>query len=50
MTRAYIDEYIKHFQVSDPAEEFDDRGALYCLRFDMHSSSLYPGNLRFRGM
>ncbi|KAK0118305.1 hypothetical protein ONS95_012599 [Cadophora gregata] len=47
MTKAYIDEYTKHFQVSEPAEEFDDRGDLYCLRFDTMSSSLYPGNLRF---
>jgi len=48
MTKAYLDEYIKHFQISEPAEDFDDRGALYLLRFDILSSSLYPGNLRFR--
>jgi protein-ribulosamine 3-kinase len=31
MTKAYLDEYIKHFQISEPAEDFDDRGALYLL-------------------
>ncbi|XMA09023.1 hypothetical protein WAI453_001814 [Rhynchosporium graminicola] len=50
MTRAYVEEHMKHFQVSEPAVEFNDRGELYCLRFDMHASSLYPGNLRFRGI
>jgi len=48
ITRAYIDEYIKHYQVSEPAEEFDDRGEMYCVRFDMHASSLFSGNTRFR--
>ncbi|KAK3935809.1 hypothetical protein QBC46DRAFT_461873 [Diplogelasinospora grovesii] len=48
MTGAYISEYIKHFQVSEPAEDFKDRGALYGLRFDLHSSSLYPRFLMFR--
>ncbi|KAI8304310.1 hypothetical protein K4K59_012833 [Colletotrichum sp. SAR11_240] len=48
MVQAYVDEYIKHFHISEPTEEFDDRGQLYALRFDLHASSLYPGNLRFR--
>ncbi|KAK8091674.1 fructosamine/ketosamine-3-kinase [Apiospora hydei] len=46
----YIDEYTKHFPVSAPTEEFGDRIELYYLRFDAHSSSLYPGNLRFRSI
>ncbi|KAK8057247.1 hypothetical protein PG996_011184 [Apiospora saccharicola] len=46
----YIDEYTKHFPVSAPTEEFGDRIELYCLRFDVHASSLYPGNLRFRSI
>lgn len=50
MTQAYIDEYVKHFPQTEPIEEFDDRLWLYCLRFDMHASSLYPGNLRFRNI
>ncbi|KAK6829586.1 fructosamine/ketosamine-3-kinase [Apiospora arundinis] len=48
MTGAYIAEYIKHYPVSEPAEDFKDRGALYGLRFDLHASSLYTGNLRHR--
>ncbi|CZT50968.1 uncharacterized protein RSE6_12045 [Rhynchosporium secalis] len=37
MTRAYVEEYMKHFQVSEPAVEFNDRGELYCLVKDtMH--------------
>ena len=31
MTGAYIAEYIKHYPVSEPAEDFKDRGALYGL-------------------
>lgn len=50
MTQAYIDEYVKHSPKSEPIAEFDDRLWLYCLRFDMHASSLYPGNLRFRNI
>jgi len=32
ITKVYIDEYIKHFPISEPVEEFDDRGKLYCLQ------------------
>jgi protein-ribulosamine 3-kinase len=31
MTGAYIAEYIKHFPVSEPAEDFESRGLLYSL-------------------
>jgi protein-ribulosamine 3-kinase len=31
MTSAYIAEYIKHYPVSEPADDFKDRGALYGL-------------------
>lgn len=48
MSQAFVDEYVKHMSISEPTEEFDDRGALYNLRFDIHASSLYPGNLTFR--
>ncbi|KAK8042976.1 hypothetical protein PG994_013459 [Apiospora phragmitis] len=46
----HIDEYVKHFEASKPKEEFGDRIELYCLRFDVHSSSLYAGNLFFRSV
>ncbi|KAL8933235.1 MAG: hypothetical protein Q9216_006458 [Gyalolechia sp. 2 TL-2023] len=48
MGKEYVAAYFRHFPVSPPEEDQDDRNALYCLRFDMLSSSLYPGNLRFR--
>jgi hypothetical protein len=31
MTSTYIAEYIKHHPVSEPTEDFKDRGALYGL-------------------
>lgn len=46
----YINGYLKHFPRSEPADDFGDRGLAYALRFDMLSSSLYPGNLRFRNL
>ncbi|KAK1829369.1 protein-ribulosamine 3-kinase, chloroplastic [Podospora conica] len=48
MTHKYIDEYIKHYPRSEPVEDFEDRGALYSLRFDLHASSLRPGDLEYR--
>ncbi|ORY71911.1 Fructosamine/Ketosamine-3-kinase [Pseudomassariella vexata] len=50
MTDKYIAEYLKHFPVTEPAEDFRDRGILYRLRFDLHASSLYPETLRRRGL
>ncbi|KAK2788697.1 hypothetical protein FQN53_003206 [Emmonsiellopsis sp. PD_33] len=48
--KPYMIEYLKHFPVSEPAADFDDRNALYCVRFNLCSSALYPGNLRFRNI
>ncbi|OBT45387.1 hypothetical protein VE00_04014 [Pseudogymnoascus sp. WSF 3629] len=50
MNRPYIKEYIKFFPPSEPVEDFEDRVALYATRFDIISSSVYPGNLRFRNL
>ncbi|SLM39144.1 Protein kinase-like domain [Lasallia pustulata] len=46
--KPYVRAYHKHFPISAPEEDQDDRNALYCIRFNMCSSALYPGNLRFR--
>ncbi|KAL8976837.1 MAG: hypothetical protein Q9205_007239, partial [Flavoplaca limonia] len=46
----YINAYFRHFPKSPPEEDQDDRNALYCLRWDMNCSTLYPGNLRYRKM
>lgn len=50
MTGSYIAEYIKHYPVSEPTEDFRERGLLYMLNFDLLSSSLYPGNPRHRNL
>ncbi|KAL9581455.1 MAG: hypothetical protein Q9212_003890 [Teloschistes hypoglaucus] len=47
---AHNESYFKHFPISLPEEDQDDRNALYCLRWDMNCSTLYPGNLRYRKM
>ncbi|KAI0123278.1 Fructosamine kinase-domain-containing protein [Xylariales sp. AK1849] len=48
--RPYIAEYLKHFPASEPAEDFEDRNLLYCIKFNLNSSAHYPGNLRFRNI
>jgi len=48
MGKPYVQRYCRHFPISAPEEDFDDRNALYCIRFNLCSSALYPGNLRFR--
>ncbi|KAI4924012.1 hypothetical protein J4E85_008171 [Alternaria conjuncta] len=45
---AYIAEYLKHYPASEPKEDFRDRNALYCIRFNLCSSALYPGELKYR--
>ncbi|KAI9705291.1 MAG: hypothetical protein M1820_005290 [Bogoriella megaspora] len=48
MGKSYVKEYFKHFPISKPEDDQDDRNALYCLRWDFNCSTLYPGNLRYR--
>ncbi|KAH0563490.1 hypothetical protein GP486_001941 [Trichoglossum hirsutum] len=48
--KSYVHVYHKHFPISAPEEDFDDRNTLYCIRFNMCSSALYPGNIRFRNI
>ncbi|KAL8713850.1 MAG: hypothetical protein Q9220_001995 [cf. Caloplaca sp. 1 TL-2023] len=50
MGQEYVDAYFRYFPISPPEEDQDDRNALYCLRWDMNCSTLYPGNLRYRKM
>lgn len=50
MGEDYVKAYFRHFPISPPEEDQDDRNALYCLRWDMNCSTLYPGNLRYRKM
>lgn len=46
MGRAYIKAYFRHFPVSRPEDDQDDRNALYCLRWEMNTSAF--GNIRMR--
>ena len=48
MGKDYVEAYFRHFEPSAPKEDQDDRNALYCLRWDLNCSTLYPGNLRYR--
>ncbi|KAI0016136.1 Fructosamine kinase-domain-containing protein [Xylariomycetidae sp. FL0641] len=50
MSGSYIKEYTRHFPISEPAEDFEDRVLLYSMRFNLHASSLYLGNTRFRNI
>ena len=46
--RNYVAAYRKWMPVSEPAEDADDRNALYALRFNVQASALFPENPRFR--
>ncbi|KAH4029375.1 hypothetical protein HBI55_120970 [Parastagonospora nodorum] len=46
--KSYIKAYQKHFSISVPEEDHDDRNALYSIRYDLHSSIAYSSSLRFR--
>ncbi|KLU90917.1 hypothetical protein MAPG_09442 [Magnaporthiopsis poae ATCC 64411] len=50
MTSEYINKYSLCNPPSEPADDFEGRGLLYRLRFDLHASSLYPGSLKRRGL
>jgi hypothetical protein len=43
-----VKEYFKHFPISPPEEDWDDRNLLYSLRADLHDSILFPSATRFR--
>jgi len=42
-----VTKYLKQLGASEPKENFDDRNALYCIRFNLLSSALYPGELKY---
>ena len=48
--RQFMKAYFTYFPVSAPEEDQDDRNLLYYLRWDMKSSALFSGNLRYRNM
>ncbi|KAL2036369.1 hypothetical protein N7G274_010916 [Stereocaulon virgatum] len=48
--RQYMKAYFNYFPISAPEEDQDDRNMLYYLRWDLKSSALFSGNLRYRNM
>ncbi|KAI0145150.1 Fructosamine kinase-domain-containing protein [Xylariaceae sp. FL1272] len=50
MERQYIEKYIEYYRRAEPKDDFEDRITLYCLRFDLHASSLYYGDLLHRNI
>ncbi|KAK4032546.1 hypothetical protein C8A01DRAFT_20379 [Parachaetomium inaequale] len=50
MGRDYIEEYQTIHGASKPSRDFESRVKLYAIRFDLHASSLYPGNLLWRNL
>ncbi|KAL9020431.1 MAG: hypothetical protein Q9185_002306 [Variospora sp. 1 TL-2023] len=45
---SYMTEYRTHVPASSPAEDWDDRNALYALRYDLLHSALFPNEPKFR--
>lgn len=41
-TRRYFQLYHSHIPKSEPTEDYDDRNALYGLRFNLHAAALFP--------
>jgi len=50
MGRPFFKEYQKAMGISEPQEDWDDRNALYALRYDLLVSALYAKDLKFRNM
>ncbi|KAH8597393.1 Fructosamine kinase-domain-containing protein [Bisporella sp. PMI_857] len=48
--RPYLRQYQKVMEMSEPHADWDDRNALYALRYDFLVSALYPNETKFREM
>ncbi|KAK3934281.1 Fructosamine kinase-domain-containing protein [Diplogelasinospora grovesii] len=46
----YFDEYHRCMKVSEPCEDFDDRNALYALKFNLQAAALFPKLPQFLDM
>ncbi|KAL8787817.1 MAG: hypothetical protein Q9213_002004 [Squamulea squamosa] len=46
--RSYMKEYHNHIPISAPVEDWDDRNALYAMRYDLLHSALFPKQPKFR--
>ncbi|KAI9848522.1 MAG: hypothetical protein M1837_007191 [Sclerophora amabilis] len=50
MGRPFLKEYENLMGKSEPEEDWDDRNALYALRYDLLNSALFPNDIKFRKM
>ncbi|KAI1500932.1 Fructosamine kinase-domain-containing protein [Biscogniauxia marginata] len=41
-SRKYFNAYHSHFPKAAPEEDYDDRNALYAMRFNLHAAALFP--------
>ncbi|KAK5656580.1 hypothetical protein OQA88_4559 [Cercophora sp. LCS_1] len=46
----YFKTYHTHIPKSEPEEDYDDRNALYALRFNLHAATLFPSQGQFLKM
>lgn len=48
--RNWMREYHKHFPISDPEDDYEDRNAVYAIRANLCASTLHQGNRHFRDL
>jgi len=46
--KKYFEAYHEIIPKSEPVEDYDDRNALYCVRFNLHYTTLYPDQPNYR--
>ncbi|KAI1084014.1 Fructosamine kinase-domain-containing protein [Whalleya microplaca] len=47
---SYIQEYCQHIPVSEPKEDFEDRNAVYAMKYHVLLSVMYANNIKFRNI
>ncbi|KAL8832478.1 MAG: hypothetical protein Q9191_000248 [Dirinaria sp. TL-2023a] len=50
MGKPFLKEYQKQMSMSYPEEDWDDRNALYAMRYDLLNSALFPNSKKFRNL
>ncbi|QYS93612.1 Protein-ribulosamine 3-kinase [Trichoderma simmonsii] len=41
-TSIYFEEYLSHIRPSEPKEDFEDRNALYAVKFNLQAAAIFP--------
>ncbi|KAL9072382.1 MAG: hypothetical protein Q9157_005126 [Trypethelium eluteriae] len=47
-SRSYIDAYHTHIPRAEPVKDYDDRNALYSMRFNLQAAALFPKSTNLR--